>query len=129
MSAVVNGHLDIVKHLATVPGVDFNTKNNEGSTLVDVARDMKHEVIAKFLLEKLKSEKSRKVLRKRVTCWEERDRDSGQCCGRLTSSSLNTGSRWYIHHKSKRRRRKWTVYYGTCWRKWQVHTFLAVMKG
>ena len=54
MGAVYRGHLDTVKHLATVPGVDFNTKDNEGRTLVEVAREEKHVDMVVFYWEETK---------------------------------------------------------------------------
>jgi len=53
MWAVYYGHLDVVKYLATVPGVDFNTKDNNGKNIQDVARDRKCTGIVKFLLERI----------------------------------------------------------------------------
>ena len=48
MVAVTCGHMDIVKHLATVPGVDWDTKNDRGKTALEVARELKLAAIEKF---------------------------------------------------------------------------------
>ena len=38
MVAVYWGQLEIVKELEKVEGIDFNTKNNDGKTLIEMAR-------------------------------------------------------------------------------------------
>lgn len=49
MVSVRDGHLEGVKELGEVAGADFETKNEKGQTLMEVAIEKKHEEIAQFL--------------------------------------------------------------------------------
>jgi len=61
MWAVLKGRLGVVKYLATVPGVDFNTRNKQGRTLVEVARDRKLKNVVRFLLGNSNTTEAEKV--------------------------------------------------------------------
>ena len=49
MAAVLKGHLDCVREMGKLPGVDFDTKNNKEETLIAVARRNNHLQIVQFL--------------------------------------------------------------------------------
>ena len=49
MMAVRDGHVDSVKELGQIQGADFNTKNDKGQTLMEVAVEMSHQEIIQLL--------------------------------------------------------------------------------
>ena len=49
MVAVRDGHLESVKELAQVEGVDFATENNEGHSVMEVAVEKNYQEIVQFL--------------------------------------------------------------------------------
>ena len=53
MSAVFAGSLTSVRELARVEGVDWETRNSGGQSLLEVAREMRHQDIVTFLEERV----------------------------------------------------------------------------
>merc|ERR1719233_1576515 len=53
MSAVWGGHLDIVKEL-DMAITDFSTKDSDGRTLIEVARERNHNEVLEYLIERNK---------------------------------------------------------------------------
>ena len=52
MAAVKRGHLESVRAMAAVPGIDFSARNSEGLTMIDLARKHDHQQIVQFMEER-----------------------------------------------------------------------------
>jgi ankyrin repeat protein len=53
MFAVERGYLDCVKKLDGLEGTDFQTKNSQAETLIEVGRKKKHATVVQYLLERI----------------------------------------------------------------------------
>merc|ERR1719342_1610173 len=72
MAAVGAGRLEVVRHLVGVPEIDFQTIDNLGRTLIDVARDS-HPLLVPVLQKKKFSKKSKTSSKERLK--DDRDID------------------------------------------------------
>ena len=53
MYAVEQGHLDCVKEMGRLEGTNFQTKNNQEKSLLEVARKKKHATVVQYLTERI----------------------------------------------------------------------------
>ena len=77
MSAVAGGHLESVREMSSLDGVDFDTRNREGETLLDVARRNNHAQIIQLLEQRNNVQDAAEVARNSNTLGNVSLRDIG----------------------------------------------------